>query len=72
MIQIARRFPGQVEPCRTCGRQPLHVQHRGRDLHSCECPPCGITTARLATAQQALEAWTAQSTTPIAPASAAA
>lgn len=62
-MQVARRLPGEVTACPGCSRQPFHVHHRGKDLHSMECPRCGITTARFITTQQSVEAWEAQATT---------
>ncbi len=68
MIQIVRKLPGQLRACR-CGKQPLHVESRGRRIHEdaaslalrhhLECPPCGARTADAATLQEAVGEWEA-------------
>lgn len=63
MLQIERRFAGVVSACPRCDGQPFHIEHRGKDLHSVECPRCQITTGKFPTTQEALAAWEAQATT---------
>lgn len=57
MIQTLRPIPGPLTGCPQCDRQPKHCHVRGRDLHSLECPPCGLRTARLSSFSDALTAW---------------
>lgn len=55
MLQKATRS-FSAPPC-TCGLQPFHVTHFGRNLHSYECPPCGISTSKFGSDALALMKW---------------
>lgn len=57
MIQTLRPIPGPLTGCPQCGRQPKHCHVLGRDLHSLECPPCELRTARLPNIAAAIAAW---------------
>jgi hypothetical protein len=59
MIQIAKRSES-APPC-SCGRQPMHVEHRAGNQHSFECPPCGVKTGKHPSQALALMAWRAPS-----------
>jgi hypothetical protein len=68
MIQYERKLPGELRACR-CGRQPKHIETRGRPgaldfatpavRHQLECAPCGARTAEHASLQEAVGEWEA-------------
>lgn len=64
MIQAEVPLSGTLRAC-TCKRQPRHFEVRGKGLHILECPPCGVSTGKHPTLQQAVEAWEAVDTVQI-------
>lgn len=61
MYQFEDPIKGELRAC-TCGKQPRHYVARGKGLHMLECPPCGVSTGKHPTLQQAVEAWEAVDT----------
>lgn len=58
-MQVEKKLEGRLTACR-CGKQPMHVHTRGRELHHLECPPCQVRTQKFESLQLAVEAWERQ------------